>query len=256
MPAGAVLAAEGEAEKAEEAPAATAVEDAPADNDTEYTFIPYLWFSGINGRMGAGGMVVSVDEDFSDLIEVMKFGVMGALEVKKGDTIGFVDLLYMQLGDDTKAMGTKVEVTVDLLIARFGCGRRVLDVPIGDGEGQVLSVDAFGGGRYYYLKNRLDVRGGPRLSSSIDWIDLITGLKIQAGINEKWRFVTVGDIGGFDIGSSSRLSWDLMSGFGVDLTERTDLFFGYRVLDIDRNKSGAVFDAKMAGPIVGATFTF
>lgn len=255
MPAGAALAAEGEAEE-EPAATTTADKEAPAAGDIEYTFIPYLWFAGLNGRIGADGMVVSVDEGFGDLVEVMKFGVMGAFEVKKGNTIGFVDLMYLQVGDDTKVLGTKVEVTVDFLVSRFACGRRVLDVPIGDGEDQVLTVDVFGGGRYLYMKNRVDVRGGPRLSTSTDWIDLITGLRIQAGINEKWRFITTGDIGGFDIGSSSKLSWDLMSGFAVDLSERTDLFLGYRILDIDQNKGGGVFDVKMAGPILGARFTF
>jgi hypothetical protein len=64
--------------------------------------------------------------------------------------------------------------------------------------------------------------------------------------------VVSGDFGGFDIGSSSHKTWSLSGIASYRLGEHWDLLAGWRTLSIER---GAI-DAKMEGPLVGASYSF
>ena len=74
-------------------------------------------------------------------------------------------------------------------------------------------------------------------------------------LTEKLAFRVRGDIGGFDIGSGSDLTWNVLGGFGYSLSERTTLWLGYRILDVDYDDGSGSdlfeYDIDMSGPIAG-----
>lgn len=68
------------------------------------------------------------------------------------------------------------------------------------------------------------------------------------------------DVGGFGIGSSSNLAWNVVAGLDYQWNSSTSLLAGYRVLDIDQfSGAGATafgFDVQMAGPFAAIAFQF
>jgi hypothetical protein len=246
------LAAEGEAAGAEGAEAAAA--PAPAEDGWEYSITPYFWAAGVKGNTTADGTRTSVDADFSDILDLFQFGLAGHVEAQKGDLFFFVNPMYMKLGEDFHAMGTKVDLTVQLLLTDFGAGYVLGEMPLGD-DGQKLTFAGTGGARYMYLKTDVDIRGASDVHDSQDWIDLVLGTRVVWTMNDKWSFIARADAGGFHIGSSSDLSWGFSTIFDWRFSDNKSLKFGYRVLDVDYDRTPTFgFDAKMQGPIVGLTW--
>jgi hypothetical protein len=64
------------------------------------------------------------------------------------------------------------------------------------------------------------------------------------------------DIGGFDIGSASKLSWEVLAYLDWRFGETTSLALGYRALGLDRRKGDAQADLIMHGPLLGLIFRF
>ena len=62
------------------------------------------------------------------------------------------------------------------------------------------------------------------------------------------------EIGGFGVGAESE--WSVTAGANYTMSERVDLTFGWRHLEVDYREAGVVFDARQTGPFVGATFKF
>ena len=83
-------------------------------------------------------------------------------------------------------------------------------------------------------------------------MDGIVGLRGKTALSKK-VFIT----GKFDLGGGgSKFTWQLFGGGGYNIKSNIALIFGYRVLDVDYNKNGFVYDMKQRGPIVGLGFKF
>lgn len=86
------------------------------------------------------------------------------------------------------------------------------------------------------------------------------GGRIIWDITDKFAVVVRRDIGGFEIGSGSDLTWNLILGIDYQLTEKLNFKFGYRLLDIDYSRGSGNeelgVDAQMRGPIFGLTINF
>jgi len=63
-----------------------------------------------------------------------------------------------------------------------------------------------------------------------------------------------GDIGGF--GVSSDLTYQIYGGVGYRFKEWFSAELGYRVLDVDYDDDGFVYDLTMHGPMAGFRFQF
>ena len=198
---------------------------------------------------------VGVDMSFFDILDAMKFALMGSFEARNGRFVGTTDMVYLKMGaskniEIRETDFLDVELGTTTFIATATAGYRAVD------KGP-LFVDVFAGGRYYAMKTSLDLEGPMRSfsgSKTETWLDPIIGASFQAPIAPNWAFKAYGDIGGFGIGS--HLSWQLRGDVQYDLSQRWSLTAGWRHLDIDYDDNGFVFDAAMDGPIVGATYRF
>ena len=132
-------------------------------------------------------------------------------------------------------------------------------------DGKSLTVDLLGGGRYYQVRNGLTIDPfgpGPTLQEqrSKTWVDLVLGARARAPLTSTLDVFTRADIGGFGIGSSSNLAWNVVAGLDYQWSSSTSLLAGYRVLDIDQ-LSGAGdtafgFDVRMSGPFAAMAVRF
>jgi hypothetical protein len=93
-------------------------------------------------------------------------------------------------------------------------------------------------------------------TSSSWWIDPLIGLRVGADLSERVSIVVAGNVGGFDIGSASKFSWEALAFLDWRFGETTSLVLGYRALGLDRKKGRAEADITMHGPLLGLIFRF
>jgi len=90
------------------------------------------------------------------------------------------------------------------------------------------------------------------IEESNDWVDLTVGGRMAFHLTDRLFVSVAGDVGGFDIGSSSHRTWMALGVLGYQLGERWTLKAGYKALDTER---GPV-DMLIHGLVLGASRRF
>jgi len=217
-----------------------------AESEWQYKVSPYAWLAGLDGDVGARGLVAPVEQDFSDLVDNVDLALMLGGEAHNGTWGGFVDGMYMELEDDKTTAAGKVSAEVEQWLVSAGALYRVM-------ADDKISVDVGAGGRYIDVD--LDL-GTPRgdASGSQNWIDPILVARLQLQLVERVFLQLAGEIGGF--GVESDLVWQLTGSAGYQLTDAVSLLLGYRYLDYDYEENGIVYDAATMGVGAGVTIEF
>jgi len=257
-------------------------------SEWEFKLAPYLWMSGIKGKEGVVGMgpAVDVDMSFSDVAEVMDFGLMLVAEVRKGRWALVNDFLYLEVSGDATLTGPirqffKVQVDIDqvALTDTLAPSYRFVDE-------EKIKVDVLAGVRVWHVDTRLDVTVVqrpdrpprptppgilppplqpdpnipalptiPQSASSKDsdtWMDPVVGLKLNAMLGKRLSVIAGGFFG---IGDSDE-DWSLVAMLNYDVKEWVSILAGYRHMSVDYEKKGFVYDVEMSGPILGLAFRF
>jgi hypothetical protein len=234
----------------------------------EFHVIPYFWLAGLDGDVAVKGIKSEVDFKFRDIWKNLDYGGEVHIEAWKGRWGVFLDPTYLKLSADGQGINPTVGVIdadIDLKewLIEFGGFYRFGRWTLGKDEGTVLSLDALGGGRYWYLKSKLNVNL-PLASFSLgvdkskDWVDPFVGARLRADLTKNLSLVVRGDVGGFGVGSD--FTWNTSAIFGYQFSKTISAWLGYRVLGVDY-ESGSGFskfkyDVIMHGPIVGLGFSF
>lgn len=160
------------------------------------------------------------------------------------------------------------------------------------GDLRHFDVDLFAGMRYWNITNKIGLevqpaaltvngvptplpgvlpevaqRNGVRLPPQVlrdgtdknkqettDWVDPIIGMRLRADITKRWSLFVLGDVGGWNIGSASDLTWQGMIGSRFAVSEHWGFQTGYRALGVDKNDT---FESTiMHGPQIGAFVRF
>ncbi len=228
------------------------------DEKWRYRLVPYIWFSGVDGDVAMRGVSASVDASFSDLAENLDFAFQIHFEAQKDKWGYFIDPTYVNLS--SRATGPdEVGADVDFTqwLVEFG-GVRNLCRKSADAEGRTSTFDLLFGGRYWNLDNDLTIGDLPTVSAGDDWVDPIIGFRYTKDLSRLWAISVRSDIGGFGVGSD--FTWNLVLLAGYRTSGGGQLLFGYRILDVDREKgSGAdffKFDVTYSGPMLGYSFNF
>lgn len=220
----------------------------------EFQFTPYFWLAGLHGTGGIGNRTTQVNEGFSDIFDVLNFTFMGVFEARKGKLLVLTDVEYVSLEDDKATPGplfSNVTAKFKTFIFDPEVGYRLYE---DSDKGQ--SLDVLGGVRVFRVSTELNFGAGilpaTQLQGSRTWVDGIAGLRGKAALSEK-LFVT----GKFDLGGGgSKFTWQLFGGAGYNITPKIALIGGYRVLDVNYNKNGFIYDMNQRGPILGVGFKF
>ncbi len=222
---------------------------------------PYLWAAGIDGDISPfrRAPTLSVEKSFSDIMEDLNFG--GFLDVW-GRYDRFVlsgDLMYVDTTDShaigaLPVVGATPGLTADVDTVEFQAtikgGYRVYD-------GQDVTFDVLAGVRIWHISNDLTVNYGAfRRSYGEDfgWVDPVIGFRTFFTITPKLSIQAQADFGGFGAGSDS--TWQALATLNYLFTDRLSVSAGYKILDVDYESDGHVFDTTLKGPVLGMTYRF
>ena len=228
--------------------------------DWQYAIEPYVLATSISGDTSAGRVAgVPVDVDFSDILENLEMAGMLHFEAAHRSGWGLIlDYGFMDLGaDKSVALGGILDAGVKQGILE-AIATRQIDVNSG-------SLEALAGIRRW--DNKVKVSLDPMIwSGSVskrideDWIDPVVGLRWTTEFAQDWRLRMRGDIGGFGVGADFTWSASATAIYGI--SDRFELEFGYRALDVDYdNEKGSgdgrfVYDTTTHGPLVGLIINF
>ena len=249
--------------------------EAPSDK-WRFSIIPYLWLMGINGKTTIKGRTSNLNVSFGDIWDNLDFAAEVHIEAWRDRYGFFVDTSFAKI-----AIKDNVDLRFDnslnakfitkFFLGEFGGFYRLGTWQLGGGAesykskaNSSLTLDLIGGGRYWYLKNELDIKGpfgvDPNVSDSQNWFDFIVGGRVNLALN-KFFIQLRSDIGGFGLGFSSDISWNIAGYIGYELPwYRITPIIGYRAL-YDKYKDGSgdnrfVWDAWIYGPQIGVAFQF
>jgi hypothetical protein len=220
------------------------------------------------------GLAGTVDPSFCDILDHLDFAAMGRVEIWRNKWGVTFDGLFMNLGADgnfeVSRGGTRFDLDVDarLGMADFGLAYRIYEQPFGNNNEQKLTLEPYGGLRYAYLRQKIDLEvtipdvgsQGTTLGGSEDWVEPFIGGRLRWDLNDKLAFSVRGDAGGFGIGSASDLLWQLEGSVHLQLTKSTSLNAGYRIVDLDYSRGSGSnefgVDLQAKGPFLGLTIVF
>ena len=232
----------------------TVVPQSTSTDKWQFQFSPYFWLAGLHGTAGIGNRTTQVDESFSDIFHSLDFALMGVLEARKSKFVTLTDVEYVAVSDEKATPGplfSNVNAKFKTFIFDPEVGYRVLDHP-----DKGAFVDVLGGVRVWHVSTDLAFGAGilpaTEVQASRTWVDGIGGLRGKAALSKK-AFIT----GKFDLGAGgSKFTWQLFAGAGYNVTPKIALIGGYRVLDVNYNKNGFIYDMNQRGPIIGLGFKF
>jgi opacity protein-like surface antigen len=239
--------------------AATAQTTAAQTGGWQFELTPYIWGAGMKGDVQSGSLPkIHTDVSFSDILDVLDFGLMGAFEARKGRWGVLFDAIYMKLEMGASASGpivgaTTVSANLELkqtMLAAAATYRAV--------EGR-SPVDVIGGLRYSKIEASAVISGSllgitASRSGDKDWVDPYIGARIQHPIADRWTLVGYGDIGGFGVGSD--FTWQAIAGINYDFSKSISAKLGYRYLSVDYDKSGFLYDMDSYGAYLGVGIRF
>ena len=249
-----------------------ATDHAEPSADWEMDGTLYFWVSAVEGDVTADGVKSDLDLSFGDVIDQTDFSFMGALNLTyQRRWFIFLDLVVADISDD-ESTGTplgplRIDVESRQIRSELLVGRRVLSRPLSKLRGlpareddpRVLHLDLFGGLRYWYLKDEVELRLGPLLLDSTNtsrWVDLVVGARVRLDLTENLLLEMSANIGGFGLGSASDLTWQLFPVVTYLLTDHWSVSGGYRVTYVNREQGDDETDLLWHGPAVGATYRF
>lgn len=236
---------------------------------------PYMWAAGLEGNISPfrRAPTIEVEKSFSDVLDDLNFGGFVNIWGRYERFVFSGDVMYVDTTDShgtgplpalqipglgvTIPPGASVDAKVDTkqFMATLQGGYRVLDTP-------QFTLDALAGARFWHISNDVTVTArhpaiGTRSAShgeSFGWVDPVVGARAFLPLTEKLSFQAQADIGGF--GAGSDLTWSALATVNYVFTDHLSASVGYKVLDVDYNHDGHVYDTQLSGPVLGMTWRF
>lgn len=212
----------------------------------------YLMGPSLDGTVGLGQVEGDVDVDAGAVFDTLDGAFLGTYIGEANRWGVLVDLAYMDLKEDGTGLTGLVDYEVNVKQTIFGVVGlyRLTD-----------TLQFTFGGRYVDVSNRLTLSGpnqvrGAKVSES--WFDPTIGLRYVAPLGERWVFNAGADIGGAGVGSD--LTWFWAANVAYRMTERSQIYAGYRYIYFDyedgEGRDRFKFDMAQHGPLVGFRFEF
>jgi hypothetical protein len=242
---------------------------APTSDAWEFSVTPYIWATQVDSKVTVKGHNATSTTTFSDIWDNLNMAGLIHFEGIKGGKWGFfLDGIYLKIRGDgdyqrarTAGLVTPptrdLTLAMDTLILEFGGIYQLAKWSLeGQDPGQTATIDALGGGRYWYMSIDLDTTSRINPSGNDDWVDPFVGLRAKIDLSKKLSLNVRGDIGGFGVGS--HISYNGLGFFGYSFTPKVTALVGYRAMYVDYERSsGRVrYKETLQGPIAGLTIVF
>ena len=230
---------------------------AAADGDWEYTSSLYGWFPGITTTVATPVGEVEAEVDFEDVFETLDLAFLGALEARKGKLALIGDLQFFDVSAETeRAPGTFTRTEIDSQLVIFSAYATYALVDSDD-----VRFDVGGGLRYNATSVEAQlveegVAGGPIFEDDGGWTDLLLAARVRRQFNENWYGTGYADVGGFGIGDSSELTWQVSAGLGYEFSDTWSMVGGYRHYSVEHGDGPVTTTIEVSGPFLGVQIAF
>jgi hypothetical protein len=246
----------------------------PVTSNEEETWVlvaPYVWTPAMRGTIGARGLTAPIDVSLSDLFDILFEDLNGAamahVEVGKGNLGLIFDALLMEIHPSQPGpLGGQLKFDIGSTILESMAMARVVNLQTDAETNGRFTIDLLGGARYYQVQNGIRINPPilPAVQADLskDWVDLVFGARTAVTVLPGIDGFLRADFGGFGIGTSSQLTWNLITGMSMECPNHpgTSLVLGYRILDINETQQSGPqafeFDVKMQGPFAAVSFAF
>jgi opacity protein-like surface antigen len=230
-----------------------------------FDFTPYIWGVAMSGDVQGGALpAINIDMSFSDILDNLDAGLLGAFEARKGRWGMLFDAIYMKLeGSGTASrtgpgpIGATATASADLEVAQTMFAAAVAYRMV---EGRA-PVDVIGGLRYAKIEADATINGSfyaqagtVARSAEKDWVDPYIGVRFLQPVAEHWTLVSYLDIGGFGVGSD--FTWQAIIGANYEFSKTFAVKFGYRYLGVDYDKNDFIYDMGNSGLYLGLGIRF
>ena len=232
------------------------VEEIPAVSPWSFEFEPYMLIASMSGDTIIGrSPTVEIDMDFGDILENLDIGAMAHFEAHNQNGWGlWLDYGFMDLSSDiTGPVGGVTDMRMRQgILEAFA----MYTQPLGDGN-----IDYLAGIRWW--DNDIDVSHNLLpldIEVEEDWVDPVVGARWSTALNDDWKFMMLGTVGGFGVGSDISVSGNI--GVKYVISDLLDLDLQYKALwaDYESGTKGQkgyfAYDVTTYGPIIGLNFKF
>ena len=222
----------------------------------------YAWAPDVKGETALG---TDIDVSLSDIVDNLDIALMGMLTARKNKFSLLVDVIYMDIEDDSdylllsgplsQSSLSLTNVEMEAWVVTPAAAYTVFD-------SNLLQFDFLAGARYLYIETEVKLRAQGLLttretsdSESNDAWDGIVGVRGNVKMNKQWTFPFHLDVGTGD----TDLTWQAFGGVEYKLNNM-NLVAGYRHLEWefdDSDVGGNIFnDLYISGPVVGLRYFF
>ena len=223
---------------------------ANAQDSWDFRGFIYLWGASVGGETTTGQ---SIDVSFSEVVEKLDFGIMGALEARRNRWAIFGDAIYLAVSDSDGALvgpgiPASADVDVDGLVLSASVGYDLF-------RDERSHLNGFGGLRYIDMSTKANLtvpNGSRRFSDTLSNLDGVVGVRGALELSNLWDLIYYADVGAGD----SDLTWQAAAMFDYEINDRWTASFGYRHLAWEVDNSNTLSEISFSGPFVGAKFNF
>lgn len=235
------------------------------DRDWALQISPYLWAAGMEGSISPfqAGPTIEVEKSFSEVLENLNLGGFVNVWARSGPFVFSSDAMYVNTTESEAfgplpplpvpvPPGTVVDGSVDSqqFMATLQAGARVVDT-------EQFTLDALGGARVWQISSDVTVSAlgmSRSYGESFGWIDPVIGARAFFRLTDELSVQAQADIGGFGVGSD--LTWSALATVNYTFSNNLSVSAGYKVLDVNYDSDGHVYDTRLSGPVLGLTYRF
>lgn len=242
----------------------SSVADDTCDDKFHLEVAPYLWALNMNGTIKVGEQTIHLDQDFSDILQQLKYGGMLWLDLRKGKWDIFLNSLYADLTDSAKNDFASVDETTNFGLFTLGAGYEIYRHYFNTCTCSAFTVSPYAGARYTLNDVKVTLNlptGSISASDNQHWTDPIVGAKLGFILTQSWVVTLAADVGGTNTNTDYSYNFNAILGYKPQkFLKNTSFYLGYRALTQHYvTGSGSDYfkwDMRLFGPIVGVSYTF
>lgn len=233
-------------------------------NKLRFTIAPYAWLAGMSTDVGGE----KIRQSFNDLSSVTNLGLQAAVIVRYNRWSLQTNFTYANLAADQEIGPITAELDIVQIIWENKLGYLLID-RIDDADDIIRgwSMETTAGLIYWSndievaLEYPIDLPILPaRLDEFQNWTDLVIGANFRIYLSKRVLLALSGNVGGFGIGNSSKLYYDLFYANTFRISKLLAVTAGYKSFTYDR-EDGSGDDqvstkVKTYGPLIGLSFHF
>ncbi len=227
-----------------------------------FKIAPYAWLAGTATDVGTK----KIRQSFNDLTSLANFGFQMVAQAKYKKWSLSTNLTYAKLGDAFEEGPLLIDFAVDQIILDTKLGYTLIDkIDFGDNIIRGWAMETTIGAIYWSndvnvdVDIPIDIPGFPvNISEKSEYVDLVVGTNFRIILSKSVLLGVSANIGGFGIGNSSDLYWDLSFVNTFKVSKLLTVTAGYKTFT-DKTTSGEGEDEiktniKTFGPLLGVAF--